>query len=53
MSESDDTAVPYWKNPRAELVDPMPDNLEECGHDPSGGECDYDCPRFVRSHAGF
>jgi hypothetical protein len=25
----------------------------DCGHDPSGGDCDYDCPRFARSHAGF
>lgn len=24
-----------------------------CGHDQSGGDCDYDCPRFANSHAGF
>jgi hypothetical protein len=23
----------------------------DCRDDPGG--CDYDCPRFVRSHAGF
>ena len=24
-----------------------------CGHDQSGGDCDYDCPRFANSYAGF
>ncbi|WP_275405205.1 hypothetical protein [Streptomyces sp. S4.7] len=27
--------------------------MEGCGHDPSGGDCDYDCPRFAQSNAGF
>ncbi|MEU9764016.1 hypothetical protein AB0D98_30790 [Streptomyces sp. NPDC047987] len=27
--------------------------LYDCGHDPSGGDCDYDCPRYARSWAGF
>jgi hypothetical protein len=33
--------------PEDDFADP------DCGHDPSGGDCDYDCPRFVHSHAGF
>ncbi|MFI9630108.1 hypothetical protein [Streptomyces sp. NPDC052042] len=28
-------------------------DLDDCGRDPSGGDCDYDCPRYARSQAGF
>ncbi|MFE7524064.1 hypothetical protein [Streptomyces halstedii] len=29
------------------------DDQLDCGHDPEGGDCDYDCPRFANSWAGF
>lgn len=33
---------------------PSPDvDPYDCGHDPDGGDCDYDCPRFAHSSAGF
>lgn len=32
--------------------DSLPGELA-CGHDPDGGDCEYDCPRSARSSAGF
>lgn len=42
-----------WKTYVEDLLKPESDDPWDCGHDPSGGDCDYDCPRFANSHAGF